>query len=187
MTSNCDRTAYVDFDTMLDAFLAHYGRNEDSEAYIKGKERLMEDLEVYTIRRGNIFSSALYLSMQTLMSSGIYAKWHEWYHIQFPTEEQRIIRMALREEVNNQLPKRLGIVTNVSTAFLMYLTCILVALVVLIQEKSAWRVYLLYRQLRVRLLQWNVRLRLNNFISRTAIVIQQYMYTIKFNLIMLSK
>jgi len=144
ITSNCDHTAYLDYDSKLNAFLSYNEIKEESPHYVKGKADVLGGWDAIIITSGpqhpdhasylTDHSPSLYSSMQLLMSSGIYLIWNEYYYRKFPTEEQEVAMNVLRSSQFKNLPTPLALGTNVSTAFILYFACILGAVVVLFIE-----------------------------------------------------
>jgi len=136
-TSNCYKTAYVDYEGRLDAFLAYnrQSRRNGGQVYIKGQNRLLTFWKGLVVSKGsydwgNRFSHAL----QRLLSSGIYAIWDKWYHKNNLSDEEKMIQKYEHGKHQNVGAKSLAIDSNISTAFYLYMYCTTTALLVFLGE-----------------------------------------------------
>jgi len=113
-TSTCTRTAYLNTDSKLDAFLA-YSEMTGGINYRKGKETIIP------VWDGFLFPKiSWYSGMQTLMTSGIYNIWEKWYTLQYPKEEHDIIKNYTKLMAKTTRVSKLTMQTNIWSIFLVY-------------------------------------------------------------------
>jgi len=127
-TSTCNRTAYLNTDSKLDAFLAH-SEMTSRIVYRKGKETLLPFWDGFLFKE-----SSWYSGMQTLMASGIYNIWEKWYNLQYPTEEHQIIKNYTKLMAKNSRVTKLTMQTNIWSVFLIYFTLIHFCFIAFIAE-----------------------------------------------------
>jgi len=141
ITSNCYKTGYIDYDSILDVFLATSRLNNTYPYYHKGDEQLIPMWNAYAIDANirHYGGSQLYGGFQILLASGIYWVWEKWYQIKYPSEGQKIMKSYQRLLLDRTLPQVLNLHSNISTIFLILIFCILITILVFIFEsKKLW-------------------------------------------------
>jgi hypothetical protein len=138
LTSGCSKTAYIDYENKLDAFLALADQqSEHLSYYMKGDEKLFGDWTGFGLTKG-VGTQRMYERMQELMSSGIYGLWEKWYQIQFPDQWAVVVKEAKRKAaVSAGEPKALVLNSNLRTAFIIYIIVCSSAISAFVFEK-AW-------------------------------------------------
>jgi hypothetical protein len=116
--TGCKGTAYVDYDQVLDGFIA----NEKIETgrlttkYKKGKQKFFETWTGFYFTRDLPFQ--LYQRLQLILASGIYQIWESWYAVQFPNIYQKMVHESNRL-FDPRLPVPLHLGTNAFTGFII--------------------------------------------------------------------
>jgi len=114
-TSNCDKTAYIDYGDELDAFgIMAESSSKDRIRYRKGRANILyawRGIELYVLSYEAIILYERYL---LLMAHGIFHVWHKWHKIHHPTDSEIIIQRFSRRL---QPPEPLTMNSNVITIF----------------------------------------------------------------------
>jgi len=127
-TSECSKTAYLDYESELDAF-EMTAASTASLKYRKGENKLFHSMRgvklLYNMLPGDIL---VYRRLLLMMAHGFHAIWDKWEHIHSPTESDTFIRQALLNSKPVVMP--LGLTSNVTTIFYLYFLSIVVSLLV---------------------------------------------------------
>jgi len=154
--SSCKKVAYLNTDPKLNAFLA-YAEMTSGKQYRKGKERLLPCWEGFTY---GIRNKSWYLGMQKLMTSGIYNIWEKWYALQYPNEEQEIMKNYSKGIGKMERVKRLAMKSNIWSIFLIYFMLITFSCTILTAEASIKykttyaKIILFYFKMRLKLIDF---------------------------------
>jgi len=99
--------------------------------YRKGKEKILPSWEGFLFK-----SSSWYSGMQKSITSLIYNIWEKWYSLQYPGEEQGIIKNYTKLMAKNTRVNKLTMQTNIWSIFLIYFMLLPFCLTAFIVENS---------------------------------------------------